>query len=199
MDKKDEILQIASKFFAKYGYNGVSMDSIAKKAGITKAAIYYHFKSKSEIFETVLSKRITELSENLNKCNFDNPKENLRCYIFTIAKIYSKYPCFAAILSHEFINGGKNLNENLIKILSQNIFKKLISILNEGIKRNLFEIENPFAIQLMITSSLLMNQTTENLRKKISKYIEMPVETDIESIAKSLYKKILKAISKETK
>jgi len=199
MDKKDEILKIASKYFAKYGFDGVSMEFIAKKVGITKAAIYYHFKSKSEIFETILFKRINELSENLNKCNLDNPKENLKCYILTIAKIYNKYPCFAAILSHEFINGGKNLNENLIKMLSQNVFKKLISILNEGIKKNLFAIDNPFTIQLMIISSLLMNQTTENLRKKVSKYIDIPIENDIETIALSLYKKILKAISKESK
>jgi len=51
----------------------------------------------------------------------------------------------------------------------------------------------------MIISSLLMNQTTENLRKKISQYIDIPVKTDIQTIAKSIHEKVLKAISKENK
>ena len=199
MSKKEEILKIASQAFAKYGYEGVSMDFIAKKAGITKAAIYYHFKSKHELFETILTKRITELGENLKICKFTNPKENLKCYIFTTAEIYKKYPCFAAILAHEFVNGGKNLNENLIRILSLNVFKKLVNILNKGVKKDIFEINNPFTVQLMIISSLLMNQTTESLRKKISQYIDIPVKTDIQTIAKSIYEKVLKAISKENK
>ena len=199
MSKKEKILKIASQSFARYGYDGVSMDFIARKTGITKAAIYYHFKSKHELFEIILTKRITELGENLKKCEFDNPKENLKCYIFTIADIYTKYPCFAAILAHEFVNGGKNLNENLIRILSLNVFNKLVEILNEGVKKEIFEIDNPFTVQLMIVSSLIMNQTTENLRKKISQYIDMPVKTDIKTIAKSIYEKVLKAISKENK
>lgn len=199
MSKKEEIVKIASKYFAKYGYDGVSMDMIAKKAGITKAAIYYHFKSKSELFKVVLLEKINELIELLQTCNHLNPKENLKCYILNIAKIYKKHPCFAAILAHEFVNGGKNLNDEIIKILAKDVFKRLINILNEGKKQNLFKIENPFAVQLMVISSLIMNQTTENLRKKIANYIEMPIQTDIESIANSIYKKTLKAILKEQK
>ena len=102
-------------------------------------------------------------------------------------------------MAHEFVNGGKNLNENLIRILSLNVFKKLVNILNKGVKKDIFEINNPFTVQLMIISSLLMNQTTENLRKKISQYIDIPVKTDIQTIAKSIYEKVLKAISKEYK
>jgi len=78
-----------------------------------------------------------------------------------------------------------------------NVFSKLVSILEEGIKKDIFEIDNPFTIQLMIISALIMNQTTEHLREKISKYINIPVETNIQPIANSIYKKILKAISKE--
>jgi len=197
MSKKEEIIKIASQKFAKYGFDGVSMESIAQKAKITKAAIYYHFKNKNELFEAILTNKIIELGENLEQCKYEDPKENLKCYILILAKIFEKYPCFAAILAHEFVNCGKNLNENIIKILAFNVFSKLISILKEGIEKNIFEIENPFTVQLMIISSLIMNQTTENLRKKISRYINITTETDIKPIANSIYKKVLKAISKE--
>ncbi len=41
---KQAILEVAADLFAKYGYDAVSMNDIAKKLKITKPALYYHFK-----------------------------------------------------------------------------------------------------------------------------------------------------------
>ena len=198
MSKKEKLLKIASHEFAKYGYRGVSLEKIAKKAGISKAAIYYHFKSKADLFENVITPKINELINEICSFKDENPKNELKHYIYSYAKIFKKYPCFAAILAHEFVDGGRDLNEEIIKILS-NIFKKLIIILKKGEEKEIFEFNNPFSIQLMIVSALLMNQTTKNLRKRISKYIDIEINPDIENIANAIYKKILKAILKEKK
>ena len=196
MSKKEEILKVASKEFAKYGYKGVSLDTIAKKTGISKAAIYYHFENKASLFEEVVMPKLNKLIDEVYLCNNHNPKDDLKCYIFAFCKTFTKHPCFAALLSHEFVDGGRNLNEEIIKNLSK-IFKKLISILEKGQKEDIFEIENPFSVQLIIVSSLIMHQTTKALRKRISKYLDVTIESDINDIADSLSKKILKAISKE--
>ena len=195
MNKKEEILKIASKEFAKYGYKGVSLENIAKKAGISKAAIYYHFKNKAELFEAVLTPKLEKLINEVYSCN-TNPKEDLKCYICAFSKTFKKYPCFASLIAHEFVDGGRDLNEEIIKKLSK-IFKKLISILKEGEKKEFFKIDNPFSVQLMIVSTLIMHQTTKDLRKRISKYIEIEINPDIKDIAKAVYEKISKAILKE--
>ena len=196
MNKKEEILKIASKEFAKYGYKGVSLERIAKKAGISKAAIYYHFENKAALFEKIVIPKLTKLLDEVYLCNKSNPKENLQCYIFAFSKIFTKHPCFAALLSHEFVDGGRDLNDEIIENIAK-IFKKLISILEEGKQKEIFELDNPFSVQLMIVSSLIMHQTTKDLRKRVSKYLDMSLEPDIKDIAESLSKKILKAISKE--
>ncbi len=196
MNKKDEILKIASREFAKYGYNGVSMDTIAKKAGISKAAIYYHFKSKSSLFEEIVMPKVQKLIDEIYSFENEDPKEELKHYINSYAKIFRRYPCFAAVLAHEFVDGGRDLSDEIIKNLSK-VFKKLLNVLQKGQKKNIFQIENPFSIQLMIVSSLVMHQTTKPLRKRISKYIEIELNPAIEDIANAIYQKILKAISKE--
>jgi len=198
MGKKTELLKIASREFAKYGYKGVSLEKIAKKANITKAAIYYHFKSKAELFRNVVIHKIDELIAEIYSFKDDNPSKELQHYIYSYAKTFKKYPCFASILAHEFIEGGRNFDEETLENLSK-IFKKLISILKKGEKNGVFIIDNPFSIQLMIVSSLVMNQTTKDLRQRISKYIDIEVDPDIENIANAIYEKILKAISKENK
>jgi AcrR family transcriptional regulator len=67
--------------FSDRGYNGVSMSEIASAAGITKAALYYHFADKEELFlEAVITKtarlaaeleRIIESTDELNKLLYD--------------------------------------------------------------------------------------------------------------------------------
>jgi AcrR family transcriptional regulator len=42
------------RLFLEHGYEGVSMDAIAKVAGTTKASLYARFDSKEELFDTVL-------------------------------------------------------------------------------------------------------------------------------------------------
>jgi len=51
---KQQIIKTARKLFSKYTYLGVSMSDIARKLHITKAALYYHFTGKAEIYKKVL-------------------------------------------------------------------------------------------------------------------------------------------------
>lgn len=48
------ILLAARTLFRKYGYDAVSIDDIAEKAGCKKGAVYHHFDSKQAIFERVV-------------------------------------------------------------------------------------------------------------------------------------------------
>ena len=48
-DTRDRILDIALELFTVQGYEKTSLREIAEKLGFSKAAIYYHFKSKEDI------------------------------------------------------------------------------------------------------------------------------------------------------
>lgn len=60
VETKARILKIAEKIFSEVGFDGARVDDIAKKAGVNKALIYYYFKSKNEILETILSNLFEE-------------------------------------------------------------------------------------------------------------------------------------------
>ena len=53
---KKKILEEALKLFAQSGYMGTSMNDIASKLGVTKAALYKHYKSKQEILDSIIEK-----------------------------------------------------------------------------------------------------------------------------------------------
>lgn len=58
---KQQILDVARHLFSDRSYLGVSMSEIAARLGITKAALYYHFSGKREIYEDVLEEALADL------------------------------------------------------------------------------------------------------------------------------------------
>ncbi|WP_305081356.1 TetR/AcrR family transcriptional regulator [Oceanotoga teriensis] len=72
MEKKyDLILQKAYESIAINGYDGTSLNDIAESIGITKPAIYYHFKSKENLFLVLLDYIIEEFEKDFKKVMID--------------------------------------------------------------------------------------------------------------------------------
>ena len=55
-DTKERILETALELFAQSGYLGTSMNDIAGRLGITKAALYKHYASKQEILDRIVER-----------------------------------------------------------------------------------------------------------------------------------------------
>jgi AcrR family transcriptional regulator len=55
-DSRDEILRAATDLFAIRGFHETSMAEVARAAGVSKALIFWHFKSKEELFVAVLGR-----------------------------------------------------------------------------------------------------------------------------------------------
>lgn len=55
MHTKDNIIKTALRLFLQKGYEKTSLNHIAREVGITKPAIYHHFKNKDQLFHQVLS------------------------------------------------------------------------------------------------------------------------------------------------
>lgn len=65
--------------FARYGYQGTSIDRIAREAGVTKGAIYYHYKDKNDLLSAAVADRVAEFEERVQKaCDGVGPAESLR-------------------------------------------------------------------------------------------------------------------------
>ena len=54
-DTRAEILDVAAELFAERGYDATSLREIAERLGITKAALYYYFRSKDDILAALIA------------------------------------------------------------------------------------------------------------------------------------------------
>src|SRR5271167_1179611 len=55
-DSRDEILAAATDLFETRGFHETSMAEVARAAGVSKALIFWHFKTKEELFLAVLNR-----------------------------------------------------------------------------------------------------------------------------------------------
>ena len=60
-DTRARIQQVALELFAEQGYERTSLREIAERLGVTKAALYYHFKSKEDIVRSFTEDYFTRL------------------------------------------------------------------------------------------------------------------------------------------
>ena len=65
---KEDILMTALRLFAKDGYEAVSVSTIAGELGITKGALYKHYKNKRDIFDSIV--------ERMYRIDAENSREN---------------------------------------------------------------------------------------------------------------------------
>jgi AcrR family transcriptional regulator len=60
------ILKTSRKLFIKYNYDAVSMNDIAKSLGITKAALYYYFPGKRDLYLQIIQTDFELFQKNIS-------------------------------------------------------------------------------------------------------------------------------------
>jgi AcrR family transcriptional regulator len=74
-ERRAQLLGVARRLFARDGYRGASMESIAEAAGVTKPVLYQHFSSKRALYEALLASELGRLTEELETA-FSQAEDN---------------------------------------------------------------------------------------------------------------------------
>ena len=64
---RQQILETAQRLFNEHGYDATSLQMIADEMGLTKAAVYYHFRAKSEILHAIMQPGIRQIEALLDE------------------------------------------------------------------------------------------------------------------------------------
>jgi AcrR family transcriptional regulator len=64
---RQQILETAQRLFIELGYDATSLQMIADEMGLTKAAVYYHFRAKSDILREAMRPGIQRLGALLDE------------------------------------------------------------------------------------------------------------------------------------
>jgi len=168
------LLLTARKHFTKYGFYKSSMDILCAEAGLTRGALYHHFKNKEGLLKAVIKQIDLEISYSLQQewNKYEDPWEGLLTCSELSLKLFVKpeiYKIYHLESKKIFNKKNKNLSmqsnilhiENALKILVhngtiKNCDTKIMSImLNSILVEAAFWISNSSEPTKVIEESLL--------------------------------------------
>jgi len=92
--RRAQILAVAAELFSRGGYKGVTVDAIARRAGISKGNLYWYFRSKQEIFQLLFDDIFERFVSPMQKIieSDEPPREKMRALTKTHFEIAEANP-----------------------------------------------------------------------------------------------------------
>jgi TetR/AcrR family transcriptional regulator len=155
-DKRATILRAARERFFRFGLGKVTMDEIAADLGMSKAALYYYFPTKEDIFRLVIS---TEQEDFVRRIELIIQKKCVASE--KLGEFFAEHLTLLGtlldlrILSDQAGQAIKPIMRDLFKEFSQKEAALLETILREGKKRKEFAIDYPEATALLLEHVLV--------------------------------------------
>ncbi|MGC9134499.1 TetR/AcrR family transcriptional regulator [Caldisphaera sp.] len=91
MDKEEAILDAAIKVFSRDGYQGATIDRIAKRARVSKGAVFFYYKSKDELVKRAALRSVpVEEISSVNRRSHDSARDLLTDFGISFLRKYEK-------------------------------------------------------------------------------------------------------------
>ncbi len=197
MSKKDDISNQAKRLFAEKGYEGTAMDELASLANVNKASIYYYFKDKKNLYDTVFQESIERVYAYIKDKLKDTktPQKALRVYIDAFWNYTKNNEEFVKILMREVASGGGYFPQKAVSIFLD-ILSILDNILIEGYKIKAFKKYDTRVVHFIIIGTISFFLASRPIRTTmLDRFDNTSVLTNgNENVGDELYKIILKGL-----
>jgi AcrR family transcriptional regulator len=165
VNTKEVIFEQALRIFSEKGFERATIEEIADQAGIAKGTFYYHFKSKSELFEFLLQQGTHILMDNtitaLQKGG--TVVERLEAVINELLSFFQDYQEFCRMIFSEILGpaAAPTRWEDIFKPDRQKYLLPVIELIREGQEQGIIRNISPqTALQAILgtISTIAMTQ-----------------------------------------
>lgn len=137
IDRRQEILDAATKSFSLFGYKATTIDQVAKLANVGKGTIYTFFRNKEELFNEIITKLISDMEKAaLNAIDEEKSfRENVHQALYKMLEFRLEHQLTIKLYQEERDIGTPIVHE-VMKKLEQSILlfiqEKIERAINKG-------------------------------------------------------------------
>lgn len=133
--REDQLLDIARRLFAHKGFHATSLRDIAEEAHITKAALYYHFPNKDDLYERVVIQSLDALIQTVTAdvARAHTPTEQVQAFMHSSAHFLDQHREHWLAGANAFHEAGQNERRSVALHLRDTYEKLLRRCIAEGI------------------------------------------------------------------
>jgi AcrR family transcriptional regulator len=166
---REALLAAGTELFAERGFDGVSVQAIARKAGVNPAMISYHFGGKRKLYLAIVNSTFAEIVatvESLAASPRPAP-ELLRELIAAVGEtVTRRHPYFCTMMLREVLAGGKHLEAELID-KPVRLLAAVQRIVARGVREGTFRPVDPLLTHLSLVGSLVFFFATARFRERV--------------------------------
>ncbi|MBU8639094.1 TetR/AcrR family transcriptional regulator [Bacillus pumilus] len=136
VDRRQMILDGATKAFTQYGYKATTMDLVAKLANVGKGTIYTFFKNKEELFDEIFTSFLMEMRKIADEA-MDEEKsfsENLHLALFEILEFRKNHQLIIKVFQENAELGTSAVKE-VIEKMEQMIIRYIKTKVKDAIDK----------------------------------------------------------------
>lgn len=141
--KEEQILEAARQLFKVYGFKKVSMDEIAKKAGVTKRTVYKYFSSKQELLKYFINEELVNMKKIIEEVEKNNNDffEGVHEAVYKLLQYKHKRKFLKVIVEEaEMLKDEKVIKE--LAVIDEQIQNYIKEKLEYAMKEKYIEVDN---------------------------------------------------------
>ncbi|SEQ02751.1 transcriptional regulator, TetR family [Amphritea atlantica] len=188
---RELIIQAASEIFAARGYAATKTMDIANHAGLPKANVYYYFKSKKNLYRSVVESVIDPLLQAATPFyENDDPATVLEQYIRAKIRVSQQHPHASKVFASEIMHGAPHLPEDIAEQMMEQT-RVSSNRIASWVKRQLIDPVDPHHLLFTIWAA---TQTYADFDWQISRVTgkDKMSQADYDTAAEQLTRLILK-------
>jgi len=178
VERKNEILDAAERLFAIKGFDGTSTGEILDAVGIARGTLYYHFKSKEEILDAMVSRMTFRLVEQAEAVAAQKNVPVLQRFVMMMLSLNVGGDSFGQELLQQMHKPQNALmHRKMEKSLLSGIVPVIAGLINEGIEQGICQTDYPEEVAEMTflyantVFDDLMELREEERQRKIDAFI----------------------------
>jgi AcrR family transcriptional regulator len=159
---RDAIFLAAADLFSRRGFDSVTVDDIAKAAGVNRAMLYYHFTDKLTLYRDIVSRLLDEAAARVSTVVESqlSPAEKLEGFINSFVELAATHPYLPPLMLREISEGALHFDAEILNRMRA-VFQAFMRVLSEGQESGEFRAVNPVLAYLTVIGPVLLNTARE--------------------------------------
>jgi AcrR family transcriptional regulator len=144
-DLRKQILETSKSLFIQQGYHGLAMRQISEALGVSKAALYYHFKDKEELFLAIISSNLDEIESAIDLIQSKQVSctEQIVLFVEYVLKQPAEQRAMIRLASQEMSQLSAAIRKKFDKTYHDQFIGKLQTIFQAGVENGEFRPIDP--------------------------------------------------------
>jgi TetR/AcrR family transcriptional regulator len=195
---RSAILRAATEEFALKGYAGARTEGIARAAGVNHTLLFYHFKTKEQLYREVLEEIFSAWFERVSGAldREASAQERLLTYVNSYFDFIAESPLAPKLVQQEQLRQGSAGSEQLRRMAEpyiRPVQRKLAALLKEGISTGEFrDLDIEHCIHSI--SAVIVFYFTNNLAIETLEGVDLCPRRRIEARRKAVLDFVSKAL-----